>query len=376
MRRAAKPSVMGTYLLLAGDSGEPLAGFDGMTLTLWRTAAASALAAGFLARPEARRMAMIGAGALAPRLIAAHAAVRPITQVTIWNRTPEAAERLAAALDRPGLAVTATRDREAAVREADIVSVATMSREPLVEGAWLKPGAHVDLVGAYTPEMREADDAAIRRARVYVDTRGGALKEAGDIVQPLAAGVIGEADIAGDLFDLCRGAVPGRRSDEEITLFKSVGSAIEDLGRGDPRLAPAFRLKPRFRPFRTAACRSPPPAVGLLPRFMPNPAPMSLIVKICGLSNEETLDAALAAGADMVGFNFFPKSPRFVTPARAAELAKRVAGRAEIVAVTVDMDDAALAEIVETVSPDWLQLHGSETPERVAEVRPSASAVR
>ena len=96
---------------------------------------------------------------------------------------------------------------------------------------------------------------------------------------------------------------------------------------------------------------------------------MSLIVKICGLSNEETLDAALAAGADMVGFNFFPKSPRFVTPARAAELAKRVAGRAEIVAVTVDMDDAALAEIVETVSPDWLQLHGSETPERVAEVR-------
>jgi ornithine cyclodeaminase len=224
-----KPSVMGTYLLLAGDSGEPLAGFDGMTLTLWRTAAASALAAGFLAPPGARRMAMIGAGALAPLLIAAHAAVRPITQVTIWNRTPEAAERLAAALDRPGLAVSATGDREAAVREADIVSVATMSRTPLVEGAWLKPGAHVDLVGAYTPEMREADDEAIRRARVHVDTRGGALKEAGDIVQPLAAGVIGEADIAGDLFDLCRGAVPGRRSDEEITLFKSVGSAIEDL---------------------------------------------------------------------------------------------------------------------------------------------------
>ncbi len=224
-----KPSVMGTYLLLAGDSGAPLAGFDGMTLTLWRTAAASALAAGFLARPDASRMAMIGAGALAPRLIAAHAATRPITQVTIWNRTPETAERLAAALDRPGLTVTATRDRERAVAAADIVSVATMSPTPLVEGAWLKPGAHVDLTGAYTPAMREADDAAIRRARVHVDTRGGALKEAGDIVQPLAAGVIGEADIAGDLFDLCRGTVPGRRSDDEITLFKSVGSAIEDL---------------------------------------------------------------------------------------------------------------------------------------------------
>ncbi len=224
-----KPSVMGTYLLLAGDSGAPLAGFDGMTLTLWRTAAASALAAGFLARPDASRMAMIGAGALAPRLIAAHAATRPITHVTIWNRTPETAERLAAALDRPGLTVTATRDRERAVAAADIVSVATMSPTPLVEGAWLKPGAHVDLAGAYTPAMREADDAAIRRARVHVDTRGGALKEAGDIVQPLAAGVIGEADIAGDLFDLCRGTVPGRRSDDEITLFKSVGSAIEDL---------------------------------------------------------------------------------------------------------------------------------------------------
>ena len=225
----AKPSVMGTYLLLAGDSGAPLAGFDGVTLTLWRTAAASALAARFLARPDATRMAMIGAGALAPRLIAAHASVRPITQVTIWNRTFATAERLAAVLDRPGLSVTATRDREAAVQEADIVSAATMSHEPLIEGAWLKPGAHVDLVGAYTPHMREADDAAIRRARVHVDTRGGGLKEAGDIVRPLAAGVIDEADIAGDLFDLCRETAAGRRSDDEITLFKSVGSAIEDL---------------------------------------------------------------------------------------------------------------------------------------------------
>ncbi len=224
-----RPSVMGTYLLLSGDSGAPLAGFDGMVLTLWRTAAASALAARFLARPDARRMAMIGAGALAPRLIAAHAAVRPITHVTIWNRTPEVAERLAESLDRPGLTVTATRDLAAAVSADDIVSAATMASEPLIRGAWLKPGAHVDLVGAYRPEMREADDEAIRRARVHVDTLGGALKEAGDIVQPIAAGIIGKADIAGDLFDLCRGTVPGRRSDGEITLFKSVGSALEDL---------------------------------------------------------------------------------------------------------------------------------------------------
>ncbi len=224
-----RPSVMGTYLLLAGDTGESLAGFDGATLTVWRTAAASALAASYLARADASRMAMIGAGALAPRLIAAHAAIRPLREVAIWNRTAETAQRLAASLSRPGLRVTATTDVEAAVRAADIVSVATLSTQPLVHGDWLRPGAHLDLVGAYAPRMRESDDAAVRRARVYVDTRGGALKEAGDIVQPIAAGVIGERDVVGDLFGLCRGEVAGRGSDGEITLFKSVGSAIEDL---------------------------------------------------------------------------------------------------------------------------------------------------
>jgi ornithine cyclodeaminase len=224
-----KPSVMGTYLLMAGDTGEPLAALDGQALTLWRTAAASALAASYLARPDAARMAMIGAGALAPRLIAAHAAVRPIREVAIWNRTAETARRLAGELDRPGLRVVAAADRESAVRSADIVSAATLSSEPLVQGAWLKPGAHVDLVGAYNPRMRESDDEAIRRARVHVDTRGGALKEAGDIVQAVASGVLRETDIAGDLADLCHGRVEGRRSAEEITLFKSVGTAIEDL---------------------------------------------------------------------------------------------------------------------------------------------------
>ena len=224
-----RPSVMGSYLLLAGDSGEPLAVLDGRVLTLWRTAAASALAATFLARPDARRMVMVGAGALAPRLIAAHAAVRPIDAVVVWNRTRERAERLAAEFDRPGLAVATTDDLAGAVAEADIVSVATMSPDPVVKGAWLKPGAHVDLVGAYTPAMREADDAAIQRVRVFVDTRAGALKEAGDIVQPMAAGVLKETDIAGDLFDLCRGTAKGRASSTEITLFKSVGAAIEDL---------------------------------------------------------------------------------------------------------------------------------------------------
>jgi ornithine cyclodeaminase/alanine dehydrogenase-like protein (mu-crystallin family) len=224
----AKPSVMGTYLLLAGDSGEPLATLDGVSLTLWRTAATSALVSSVLARPDASRLAMIGSGALAPRLIAAHASVRPITHVTIWNRSRDKAERLARTLARPGLTVTASTDLAATVADADIVSVATLAREPLVKGAWLKPGAHVDLVGAYIPEMREADDDAIRRATVYVDTRAG-MKESGDIAQPLASGALAEAAVAGDLYDIARGRIAGRRSPDEITLFKSVGNAIEDL---------------------------------------------------------------------------------------------------------------------------------------------------
>jgi ornithine cyclodeaminase len=201
---------------------------DGVALTLRRTAATSAFASRYLSRPNASRLAMVGAGALAPHLIAAHAAVRPIRAVVVWNRTAATARRLAASLDRPGFSVTASDDLEAAIGNADIVSTATMSHDPLVRGAWLRPGTHVDLVGAYTPEMREADDDAIRRAGVFVDTRAG-MKESGDIAEPLARGVLTETGIAGDLHDLARGGVPGRRSDDEITLFKSVGNAIEDL---------------------------------------------------------------------------------------------------------------------------------------------------
>ena len=223
------PSVMGTYLLMDGATGAPLAAIDGQALTLWRTAAASALAASYLVRADARRMAMVGAGALAPYLIAAHASVRPIAEVRVWNRNPGRAERLAAELRGRAYSVVATTDLETAVREADLVSCATLSSEPLVKGEWLKPGAHIDLVGGFTPKMREADDGAVRGAKIFVDTRTGALKEAGDIVVPLQTGVIRESDIAGDLFDLCRGKVVGRSSPEEITLFKSVGTALEDL---------------------------------------------------------------------------------------------------------------------------------------------------
>lgn len=226
--KTGRPSLYGTYLLASGETGEPLAVMDGRVLTAWRTAAASALAARHLARDDAAHLLMIGAGALAPHLVCAHACVRPIETVTLWNRTRARAEQLAAELE-DRFAVDVADDLEAAVRQADIVSCATLSAEPLVRGAWLKPGAHVDLVGGFTPGMREADDEAVKRARIYVDTRAGAVKEAGDIADPVRRGIIKEADVQGDLFDLSRGTDAGRKTAAEITLFKAVGTAIEDL---------------------------------------------------------------------------------------------------------------------------------------------------
>ncbi len=226
---AGKPSVMGIYTLLSGRTGEPLAIIDGQELTLWRTSAASALASSYLSRQDSERLLIVGAGALAPHLVRAHASVRPICNVLVWNRTPEAAERLASQLDRPDFRVSVTDDLEGAVRGAHIVSCATMSTTPIICGDWIAPGTHIDLVGGYRPDMREADDETVRRSRIFVDTRDGALAEAGDIMQPLEAGIINADDIAGDLHELTRGDKAGRRYYDQITLFKSVGTALEDL---------------------------------------------------------------------------------------------------------------------------------------------------
>lgn len=236
------PSIYGQYLLLDGATGAPLALLDGTMLTKRRTACASGLASRYLSRPDSSRLLVIGTGALAPELARVHAKVRPIREVAIWGRTPAHAETLAGslaaslpeALGRP-IAVRAVSDRQAAVAEADIISCATLSRAPLVEGDWLREGQHLDLVGAFTPQMRECDDRAVWRARVYVDTRGGALKEAGDIVQALASGTIEEDDVLSDLFELARGQQSGRLPGDasSITLFKSVGAALEDLAAAE-----------------------------------------------------------------------------------------------------------------------------------------------
>ena len=209
----AKPAVMGLYLLLDGKTGEPQALIDGQRLTQWRTACASALAASYLARQDASRLLIIGAGALSPFLARAHSAVRPIREIRIWNRTFANAERVAATLRDDGMAAEAVDNLDRALADADIVSSATIATTPLVKGALLKPGVHVDLVGGFAPGMRESDDDAIRRARVYVDTRAGATKEAGDIVQPLASGVLAADDIVADLHELTRGQKPGRGTD-------------------------------------------------------------------------------------------------------------------------------------------------------------------
>jgi alanine dehydrogenase len=222
------PSVQGTYLLLDAATGVPLAVLDGTALTLRRTAAASALAAQYLARDDSAVHLVVGTGALAPHLATAHRAVRSIRETLVWGRDPNKARALADRLTDSGVSAAPALDLEAAVSAADIVTCATLARQPLVRGAWLKPGTHLDLVGGFTPEMREADDDAVSLARVYVDSEA-ALREAGDIVQPLCSGVLTHERIAGDLSSLVSRKSAGRTNADEITLFKSVGTALEDL---------------------------------------------------------------------------------------------------------------------------------------------------
>ena len=222
------PAVLGTYILMSGESGAPLAAIDGTRLTYWRTAAASALAASYLAREDAARLCMVGAGALAPYLIRAHASQRPIRTVSIWNHRAERAEALALAMRREGFAAEPVADLGAAVASADIVSCATLSSQPLVEGGGCGPAPISTSSAPSHLAMREADDAALARASVFVDTEA-ALTEGGDVALAIAGGAIERSHVRATLYDLARARRRGRAAAEEITLFKSVGSAIEDL---------------------------------------------------------------------------------------------------------------------------------------------------
>lgn len=222
------PSILGTYLLMDGTTGEIICTLDGAALTRTRTAAASALAADYLAPAKAQSMLMMGTGVLAPELIRAHMAHRPIKNIHVWGRNLEKASRVAEQLSSLPIPVDPVVDLPTAIKNSDIISTATLASEPILKGNDIKPGTHLDLVGSFKPDMREVDDEAIARARIYVDSEMAAI-ESGDLKIPLDSGLIDKASIQADLFQLCRKQNHGRTDEQEITLFKSVGHALEDL---------------------------------------------------------------------------------------------------------------------------------------------------
>jgi ornithine cyclodeaminase/alanine dehydrogenase-like protein (mu-crystallin family) len=221
------PAVTASYLLFDAVTGEHRALLDGGELTARRTAAVAAIAADRLALGHAHRLLLIGSGRIASELAFAYRAVRDIRTVEVYSPTQANAEKLAHRLRDNGFAATATEELAYAVQRADIIACATLSHTPLVKGEWLAPGQHVALIGGYTHDMREADDAAMARASIWVDSHA-AMSEAGDLAGPLSHGVIRYEDIRGTLPDLCREARVERR-EEVLTLFKSVGEASQDL---------------------------------------------------------------------------------------------------------------------------------------------------
>lgn len=218
-------------LLFDRETGRPLDLVDGTSVTFWRTAAVSALAADYLARGDARRLLVCGTGNLAPYMALAHASVRPIEWIGIWGRREERAARVVEELRRrrPELEVVVVRDLEAEAGAADVISCATGSHEPILSGAWVRSGTHVDLIGNHERDGRECDTELVVRARVFVDSRANVLNEAGEVLIPIAEGRMTESDIVAELSELCSGALPGRGAADEITLFKSVGTALSDL---------------------------------------------------------------------------------------------------------------------------------------------------
>lgn len=223
------PSIQGTYIYLDAEKGTIKAILEAKNLTAKRTAAASALASSFLSRKDSSSLLMIGTGALSVNLIKAHASIRPIKQVYVWGRNIEKAKTICNELKDENFQIEVVNNIEEKISEVDIVSCATLSKTPLVLGEFLKEGQHIDLVGAYKKDMREADNDAISMSSIYVDTMQGGLKESGDIVIPLQEGIITKNDIKADLFELSSNEKQGRKSESEITIFKSVGHALEDL---------------------------------------------------------------------------------------------------------------------------------------------------
>lgn len=223
------PTVQAAYLLIDNATGTPVVMMDGTELTRRRTAAAGALASDYLSRADSSTLLIVGAGALAKHFVHAHASVRPIKTVLIFNRTFAKSESLAQELSHEGFVASAVTDLEAAVGQADIISCLTTSTTAIIQGKWLKAGTHLDLAGAFKPSMRETDGEVVALSRVFVDTLHGAEAEAGDLIQAQAEGKFAFDQVQADLFELCSETKMGRKTDGEITLFKSSGTALEDL---------------------------------------------------------------------------------------------------------------------------------------------------
>ncbi len=227
-RQSDLPAIHAAYVLFDGETGVPTRSIDGTALTYLKTAADSALGSRLLARPDSKNMLMVGAGAMAPYLIEAHHCACPeLSSVRVWNRSKDRRDELVRALEGR-YAISAADDLSDAVAWADLISCATMTTEPLLRGDWLNEGVHVDLVGAYRLDMREADDSTLQRARLFVDSRNTTIKEIGELTIPIAAGVIKESDVLADLYDLCSGAI-GRTGKADITVFKNGGGGHLDL---------------------------------------------------------------------------------------------------------------------------------------------------
>ncbi|VFR30159.1 Ornithine cyclodeaminase [plant metagenome] len=222
------PGLHSTYLLFDASTGVPLAQLDGNEITSRRTAAASALAASYLAPEQASSLLVVGAGRVGSLVPEAFRAVRPIERVTVWDRNDAAAATLVERLRAQGIAASAAGDLATAVRDADIVSCATLATEPVVLGEWLRPDSHLDLIGSFKPDMREADDACFAGARLFVDTQE-ALQKSGELLGPMSRGVFTERDVLATLADLCSGRHAGRQGQSGRTVFKAVGTALEDL---------------------------------------------------------------------------------------------------------------------------------------------------
>lgn len=232
----ALPAITASYLVFDEVTGEHKAILDGATLTAMRTAAVSALAAKHLAPAKAKTLLVVGSGRVANELPFAFKAVRPIEEVLVWSRTPESATRQVEQWAEKGIRATTTADLREAVANADIISCATLAVEPIIKGSWLKSGQHIDLIGSYAPHMREVDDEAMQRTKVFIDTEA-ALLETGDLISPLNTGALTRDRILGTLYDLCQPRQKAWRSPEDITLFKGVGHALEDLAAAKLALA-------------------------------------------------------------------------------------------------------------------------------------------